>query len=79
MRYNDKNRWVNVAGDIAGLRAQTSSSRASWWASAGLERGQLRGVIKLAYNPNQQQRDALYKKNVNPVVTFPGQGTVMWG
>ena len=35
MRYNDKNRWVNVAGDIAGLRAQTSSSRASWWASAG--------------------------------------------
>ena len=78
-RYNDKNRWVNIAGDIAGLRAQTSSSRASWWASAGLERGQLKGVIKLAYNPNQQQRDALYKKNINPVVTFPGQGTVCWG
>lgn len=78
-RYNDKNRWVNLAGDIAGLRAQTSSSRASWWASAGLERGQLKGVIKLAYNPNQQQRDALYKKNINPVVTFPGQGTVCWG
>lgn len=78
-RYNDKNRWINVAGDIAGLRAATSSSRASWWASAGLERGQLKNVIKLAYNPNQAQRDALYKKNINPIVTFPGQGTVMWG
>ena len=78
-RYNDKNRWINVAGDIAGLRAATSSSRASWWASAGLERGQLKNVIKLAFNPNQQQRDALYKKNINPIVTFPGQGTVMWG
>ena len=78
-RYNDKNRWVNLAGDMAGLRAATSSSRASWWASAGLERGQIKGVIKLAYNPNQQQRDALYKKSINPVVTFPGQGTVCWG
>lgn len=44
-----------------------------------LDRGQLKGVIKLAYNPNQQQRDALYKVNVNPIVTFPGQGTVCWG
>lgn len=44
-----------------------------------LERGQVKGVIKLAYNPNQQQRDALYKKSINPVVTFPGQGTVCWG
>lgn len=78
-RFSDKNRWMNIAGDIAGLRAQTSSSRATWWASAGLDRGQLKGVIKLAYNPNQQQRDALYKVNVNPIVTFPGQGTVCWG
>lgn len=78
-RYNDKNRWINLAGDIAGLRAQTSSSRASWWASAGLERGQIKNAIKLAYNPNQEQRDQLYKAGVNPIVTFPGQGTVMWG
>lgn len=78
-RYNDKNRWINIAGDIAGLRAQTSSSRASWWASAGLDRGQIKNAIKLAYNPNQAQRDQLYKAGVNPIVTFPGQGTVMWG
>lgn len=78
-RYNDKNRWVNIAGDIAGLRAQTSTNRASWWASAGLERGQIKNVIKLAFNPNQGQRDILYKNAINPIVTFPGQGTVMWG
>lgn len=78
-RYNDKYRWVNIAGDIAGLRAQTSMNRASWWASAGLERGQIKNVTKLAFNPTQGQRDMLYKNGINPIVAFPGQGTVMWG
>lgn len=78
-RYNDKNRWVNLAGDIAGLRAQTTANRASWWASAGLERGQINNVKKLAFNPKLAHRDQLYKIGINPVVSFPGQGTVMWG
>ena len=78
-RYNDKMRWMNIAGDIAGLRAQTSSNRASWWASAGLERGQLKNVKKLAFNPNQGHRDLLYKNGLNPIVAFPDQGKVMWG
>lgn len=78
-RYNDKFRWINIAGDIAGLRAQTSSNRASWWASAGLERGQIKNVAKLAFNPTQGHRDLLYKNGVNPICSFPGQGTVMWG
>lgn len=78
-RYNDKYRWVNIAGDIAGLRAETSTNHASWWASAGLERGQLSNVVKLAFNPTKAQRDTLYKNAINPIVTFPGQGTVCWG
>ena len=78
-RYNDKYRWINIAGDIAGLRAQTSMNRASWWASAGLERGQIKNVTKLAFNPTQGQRDLLYKNGINPICAFPGQGTVMWG
>lgn len=78
-RYNDKYRWINIAGDIAGLRAQTSQNRASWWASAGLERGQVKNVTKLAFNPTQGQRDLLYKSSINPIVSFPGQGSVMWG
>lgn len=78
-KYNDKFRWVNLAGDVAGLRAQTSTNRASWWASAGLERGQIKNINKLAFNPNNGQRDFLYKNGLNPIVSFPGQGTVMWG
>ena len=77
--YSDSYRWVNIAGDIAGLRAQTSSGKAAWWASAGLERGQLKGTAKIAFSPNQEQRDQLYKYSINPVVSFPGQGVVMWG
>lgn len=78
-RYNDKNRWINLQGDIQGLRAQTNTTNASWWASAGLDRGQIKNVLKLAFIPNQPQRDLLYKSGINPVTSFPGLGTVMWG
>ena len=78
-RYNDTYRWLNVAGDVAGLRARTNQDLAPWWASAGLNRGQIRNVVKLAYNPNQTQRDTLYTNGINPIVDFPGQGIVLWG
>lgn len=78
-KYTDTYRWVNIAGDIAGLRAQTTTNRASWWASAGLERGQIANVNKLAFNPTQADRDEMYKVGINPVCAFPGQGYVMWG
>lgn len=61
-RYNDKDRWINIAGDIAGLRAATSTNRASWWASAGLERGRIKNIKKLAFNPTQAQRDFFFFK-----------------
>ena len=75
--YSGKNIWVNIAGDTAGLRAQTSSNRNSWWSSAGLSRGQMLNAVKLAFNPSQAQRDALYKNSINPVVSFPGEGTAI--
>lgn len=78
-KYNDKNRWVNLQGDIQGLRQQTNTTNAQWWASAGLERGQIKNVLKLAFIPSIPQRDQLYKISINPVTTFPGMGTVMWG
>ena len=78
-RYNDTYRWVNFAGDVAGLRAQTNAELDPWWASAGLNRGQLKNVTKLAFNPNQSQRDDLYKNNVNIICSFPSQGVVLWG
>lgn len=78
-KYSDSYKWINVAGTIAGLRAQTNTNLASWWASAGLERGQLLNIVKLAFNPNSGQRDFLYKNGLNPIVSFPGQGIVLWG
>lgn len=78
-RYASKNRWINIAGDCAGLRGQCNVDNDPWWPSAGLTRGQIKNVVKLAYAPNQTQRGTLYINGVNPVVTFPGDGTVVWG
>jgi len=74
-KYNDKYRWVPLNGDIAGLCARTDNNRDAWWSPAGYNRGQVKNVVKLAFNPQKAARDSLYQKQVNPVVTFPGQGT----
>ena len=78
-RYNDVYRFVPLNGDIAGLCARTDSVADAWFSPGGFNRGQVRGAVKLAFNPNQTQRDELYKSRVNSVVSFPGQGTVLFG
>jgi len=78
-RYNDVYRFVPLNGDTAGLCARTDSVADAWFSPGGMNRGQIRGAVKLAFNPNQTQRDDLYKARVNPVVSFPGQGTVLFG
>ena len=78
-KYNDVYRYIPLNGDIAGLCARTDVDRDPWFSPAGFNRGQLRNVVKLAFNPNQAQRDTLYKAGVNPVVSFPGEGTVLFG
>ena len=78
-RYNDVFRFVPLNGDIAGLCARTDNVADAWFSPGGFNRGQVRGAVKLAFNPNQTQRDELYKARVNPVTSFPGQGTVLFG
>ncbi len=78
-KYNDVYRFVPLNGDIAGLCARTDNVADPFFSPAGFSRGQIRGAVKLAFDPNQTQRDELYKARVNPVVTFPGQGTVLFG
>jgi phage tail sheath protein FI len=78
-KYSDIYRWVPLNPDIAGLAARTDSTNDPWWSIAGFTRGQIKNVTKLAWSPNQTDRDTLYSNGVNPVVNFPGQGVILYG
>ena len=78
-KYNNLYRWVPLNGDIAGLCARTDETRDPWFSPAGLTRGQIKNVTKLAWAPSKAHRDDLYKNGINPVVTFTGEGTILYG
>ena len=78
-KYNDVYRWVPLNGDVAGLCARTDLERDPWFSPGGLNRGIIKNVIKLAWNPTKTNRDDLYIKGINPVVSFQGEGTVLFG
>lgn len=78
-RYNDVYRWIPLNGDMAGIYARTDQTNDPWWSGAGFNRGQVKNVVKLAYSPNKTDRDRLYVTGINPVVSFAGQGTVLYG
>ena len=78
-KYNDVYRWVPLNGDVAGLCARTDLERDPWFSPGGLNRGIIKNVIKLAWNPTKTNRDDLYVKGINPIVTFQGEGTVLFG
>ena len=78
-KYNDVYRWVPLNGDVAGLAARTDQTNEPWFSPAGFTRGNIKNVVKLAWSPKQGERDDLYKVGVNPVVSFPGQGVLLYG
>jgi phage tail sheath protein FI len=78
-RYNDIYRWIPLNGDIAGTCVRTDATNDAWWSPAGYNRGQIKNVIKLAWNPRKSERDILYSHGINAVVTQPGEGTVLFG
>lgn len=78
-KYSDIYRWVPLNGDVAGLCVYTDNTRDPWYSPAGFNRGNVKNVIRLAWNPTQADRDLLYSNRVNPVVTFKGQGTILYG
>lgn len=77
--YSDVHRWIPLNADIAGLCARVDNTNDPWWSPGGNTRGLLKNVVSLAFNPNKTSRDEIYKVNVNPVVTFNGQGTMLYG
>ncbi len=78
-KYNDTYRYVPCAADVAGLCVSSTINSETWFSPAGYNRGNLRNATKLAYSPRQAERDRLYTARVNPIVSFPGQGVVLFG
>jgi hypothetical protein len=78
-KYNDTYRWVPANGDTAGCMARTDNESAPWFSPAGFARGRILNVTKLAWNPNEAERDLLYKNAVNPIFSQPGRGVVLFG
>jgi phage tail sheath protein FI len=78
-KYNDVYRWIPLNGDIAGLCARTDNDRDPWYSPAGLTRGVIKNAVKLAWNPARAERDVLYKNGINPVVSFLGEGIILFG
>ena len=78
-KYNNIYRWVPLNGDIAGLCVNTDAVRDPWFSPAGFNRGQIKNVVKLAWNPTKTERDTLYAQGVNPVVNIQGSGTILYG
>lgn len=78
-KYNDLYRWVPLNGDMAGLCVRTDQTNDPWWSPAGLNRGMIKNVVRLAYNPRKADRDILYKNGVNSVISTPGLGVYLFG
>ena len=78
-RYNDTYRWIPLAGDTAGLCVRTDTVAEPWYSPGGYNRGQIKNLVKLNWVPTKTDRDNLYRFQINPVVTQPGLGTVLFG
>jgi len=78
-KYNDVYRYIPLNADIAGLCVRTDATRDPWFSPAGVNRGSVRNVIKLPFNPKAAERDLLFKNGINPVITQQGLGTILFG
>lgn len=78
-KFNGVKVWIPCCSSTAGLHARSIRNSESWYSPAGFNRGQLNNVIKLAWSANQTQRDRLYKSSINSIVSFKGEGVVLFG
>jgi hypothetical protein len=78
-RFNNNFVYIPCNSDIAGLISRTSSNNFPWFSPAGSSRGSLNNVVKLAYNPSKTQRDQLYTERINPIISSPGAGVILFG
>lgn len=78
-RYNQQFVYIPCSADVAGLCVRTDIDQYPWYSPAGKTRGSLKFPIKLAYNPGQDDRDRLYSQRINPIISSPGSGIILFG
>ena len=78
-RYNDVFRYVPMNGDVAGLCARTDFTNDAWWSPAGMNRGTVKNIVKLSWEPTKADRDVMYQLGINPLITMRGAGVLLWG
>jgi hypothetical protein len=78
-KYEDKYEMIPACSSTAGIMAASDLDSAPWFSPAGTRRGQYFGVSALSFNPTKSDRNAMYEARVNPIVSMPGQGTVLFG
>jgi len=78
-RFNQQFAYIPCSADVAGLCARTDIDQFPWYSPAGKSRGTLKFPIKLAYNPSQTDRDQLYSQRINPIISSPGSGIILFG
>jgi hypothetical protein len=71
--------WVPASTMVPGVYAYNDSVSEAWFAPAGLNRGGLATVVRPERKLSQANRDTLYTGKVNPIASFPGAGTVVFG
>lgn len=78
-RFNNRFFYMACNSDVAGTMARTALNNQPWFSPAGSVRGNINNTIKLAYNPNQSQRDQLYTNRINPIISNSGSGFILFG
>tara|TARA_B110000438_G_scaffold261396_1_gene272046 strand:+ start:54 stop:1853 length:1800 start_codon:yes stop_codon:yes gene_type:complete len=78
-RYNDVFRFVPMNADIAGLCARTDFTHDAWYSPAGYNRGTIKNIVKLSWEPTKADRDVMYQAGINPLTTQTGAGIILFG
>lgn len=77
--FSSKSVWLPSSGFAAAVICSSDAANYQWSAPAGLTRGVINGITDIGVNPQQKQRDLLYKISLNPLVYFPNEGFVIMG
>ncbi len=78
-KYNRMYRWIPLNGDTAGIAARLGFIAQEYYSPGGFNRGGVKNVVKLAFNPTKAQRDVLYPNSINAVVNFVNDGPTLYG